>query len=550
MKTPSNLLAEQEPAAPFTRRGLTLLASLAGMVTALIVFASAQILSLMLGGVGEPLLAVGSLLIDLVPREIKTLVIELFSTGDKVFLFVTLTIALLALSVIVGVLQLRKPPLGVLVLSGIGGVALVAAVTRAGATPGNAVPITGGIVVGIFFLRALIGRLKAWRDAREPATPERPGSRLGSGGMRSRNAGQPPASVERRRFLVLALAAGLSAAAVGTGARMMSAASNAVTAVRKTIRLPSAEVAAPELAATSTLDVAGISPFVTPTAGFYRIDTALQVPAVDPTTWKLRITGLVEEELEIGFDELLALPLEEHYVTLACVSNEVGGNLIGNALWRGYPIRQLLARARPKAGADMVLSRSIDGFTASTPLSILTDVDTAALLAVGMNGALLPLDHGFPVRMVVPGLFGYVSATKWVVELKVTTFAADMGYWTSRGWSAKGPVKLSSRIDTPFDGSNHKEGTLAIAGVAWAQHTGISRVEVRVDDGAWQEATLASPVTPDAWLQWSYEWPASSGTHRILVRATDTTGRVQTAVEAPVAPDGSTGLHGISIRVQ
>ncbi|MBC7519163.1 MAG: molybdopterin-dependent oxidoreductase [Microbacteriaceae bacterium] len=525
-----------------TRRALTLWSSLVGVVTALVTLATAQVLSAALGGVGDPLLAVGSLLVDLAPPELKTLVIDLFSTGDKLFLFLSIAVVLLALSVIVGVLQLRKPPLGLLVLVGVGAVALLAVVTRAGVTPLSPLPILGGLATGILLLRVLIGRLSAWRDARQPIGLQAPGTR---------NWAEPqhPASIERRRFLVLALVAGISAAVVGSAARTMSAASSAVTAVRKAILLPAAVAPAPELAVTSTLDVAGISPFVTPTADFYRIDTALQVPAVDPTTWKLRITGMVEQEIEIGFDELLALPLEEHYVTLACVSNEVGGNLIGNALWRGYPIRELLARARPTAGADMVLSTSIDGFTASTPLSILTDADTAALLAVGMNGALLPLDHGFPVRMVVPGLFGYVSATKWVVELKVTTFAKDMGYWTSRGWSAKGPVKLSSRIDTPLDGSTQKAGRLAIAGVAWAQHTGISRVEVRVDDGAWQEATLANRVTPDAWLQWSYDWAATSGMHRVTVRAVDSNGRTQTAAEAPPAPDGSTGVHGISVRV-
>lgn len=541
MHNPPNQLAGQRGTVAFTRRALTLWASLVGVVTALVTLAAAQLLSTALGGAGDPVLSVGSLLVDLAPRELKTLVIELFSTGDKAFLFATIAVVLLALSAIVGVLQLRRAPLGMVILPGIGAVALIAAVTRAGATPLSPLPIIAGMIAGIAILRTLTQRLVNWRDARDQLNPFASGTRTSEQ--------QYPASAERRRFLVLMLVAGVPATVVGTASRTVTAASNAVSAVRKAIRLPRAVTAAPELAAAATLDVAGISPFITPTADFYRIDTALQVPAVDPTTWKLRITGMVEQEIEISFDELLALPLEEHYVTLACVSNEVGGNLIGNALWRGYPIRQLLARARPKAGADMVLSRSIDGFTASTPLSILTDVDTAALLAVGMNGAPLPLDHGFPVRMVVPGLYGYVSATKWVVELKVTTFAADMGYWTSRGWSAKGPVKLSSRVDTPIGGSTQKAGRVAVAGVAWAQHTGIARVEVRVDDGAWQETTLASAVTPDAWLQWSYDWAAASGAYRIAVRATDSHGRVQTAVEAPVAPDGSTGLHEITMQV-
>src|SRR5690606_38451006 len=212
------------------------------------------------------------------------------------------------------------------------------------------------------------------------------------------------------------------------------------------IALPAPAVAAEAVAAGAELVVAGLSPYITPNADFYRIDTALQVPSVDPDTWTLKITGMVENEVELDFADLLAKPLVEHMATLACVSNDVGGDLIGNALWLGYPVRDLLARARPQADADMVLSSSVDGWTAGTPLEILTDPERESLLAVGMNGEPLPEQHGFPARLVVPGLYGYVSATKWVTELKVTRFADDEGYWTPRGWSALGPVKLQSRI--------------------------------------------------------------------------------------------------------
>ena len=253
--------------------------------------------------------------------------------------------------------------------------------------------------------------------------------------------------------------------------------------------------------------------------------------------------------MEITFADLLALPLQERYITLACVSQDIGGGLIGNALWLGYPIRDLLARAVPTAGADMVLSTSVDGFTASTPLTVLQDPGTDALLAVGMNGAPLPLDHGFPVRMVVPGLYGYVSATKWVTELKVTTFADDLAYWSTRGWTERGPIKLSSRIDTPRRGFEVQPGTVPIAGIAWAQHTGIRAVDVQIDDGPWQPAELAAPVSTDTWIQWVYQWEATSGTHRVTARATDADGLVQTAEIRPPAPDGATGLHSISVRV-
>jgi DMSO/TMAO reductase YedYZ molybdopterin-dependent catalytic subunit len=240
--------------------------------------------------------------------------------------------------------------------------------------------------------------------------------------------------------------------------------------------------------------------------------------------------------------------LVEHMTTLTCVSNEVGGDLIGNALWLGYPIRDLLARAKPTAGADMVLSTSKDGFTAGTPLAALTDRNRQALLAVGMNGEPLPLQHGFPVRMVVPGLYGYVSATKWVTQLKVTTFAADQGYWTPLGWSAKGPIKLASRIDVPR--GTVDPGQVMVAGVAWAQHTGIAKVEVRVDDGSWQPAELAEVTSTDTWRQWRYPWSATSGSHTLTVRATDQDGNLQVAAEAPPAPDGSTGYHQITAKVR
>jgi DMSO/TMAO reductase YedYZ molybdopterin-dependent catalytic subunit len=391
-----------------------------------------------------------------------------------------------------------------------------------------------GVVAGVLVLRALLRRLEAWARVAPP--------RLA--------VGVPAAGrVERRAFLTMLVATGVASVVVGAGARAMSAATAAVNTVRTALKLPAAASPGPVVGSGATLDVPGISPFVTPNADFYRIDTALQVPSVDSSTWKLKITGMVEQEVEIGFDELLALPLQESLITLTCVSNEVGGDLIGNALWLGYPIRELLARAKPTSGADMVLSTSQDGFTASTPLSVLQDTGTDALLAVGMNGEPLPLEHGFPVRMVVPGLYGYVSATKWVTELKVTTFEKDQGYWTSRGWTARGPIKLSSRIDTPRSGTSVDAGTVAIAGVAWAQHTGISAVEVRVDGGSWQAAALAGTVSVDAWLQWSYAWQATAGSHTIEVRATDTTGAVQISAEAPPDPDGSTGLHSVTVSV-
>nr|BFF08743.1 hypothetical protein GCM10025699_00460 [Microbacterium flavescens] len=258
---------------------------------------------------------------------------------------------------------------------------------------------------------------------------------------------------------------------------------------------------------------------------------------------------MVGERVELSFDDLVGMGLDEYSITLTCVSNEVGGDLLGTAKWLGVPVRDVLALAGPQAGADMVLSRSIDGFTASTPLEALTDAGRDAILAVAMNGEPLPLEHGFPVRMVVPGLYGYVSATKWLTELKVTTFAADEAYWTPRGYSAQAPIKFSSRLDTPRTGEPVAAGAVVLAGVAWAQTVGIERVEVKVDDGDWQRATLSSAVNDDTWVQWFLEWDAAEGDHDITVRAVDRAGELQVEERAPIAPDGSSGWQRTLVRV-
>jgi hypothetical protein len=272
----------------------------------------------------------------------------------------------------------------------------------------------------------------------------------------------------------------------------------------------------------------------------------LSLPGLEPGQWQLRVHGLVEREVVIDYPTLLASDLVEAYVTLTCVSNGIGAGLAGNARWLGMPIRDLLAQAGPLPEADMVLSRSSDGWTASTPLSVLTD-DRDALLAVGMNGQPLPLEHGFPVRMVVPGLYGYVSATKWVVDLEVTRFDRAVAYWTSRGWAERAPVKTASRIDVPADRASVAAGPVVVAGVAWAQHRGITGVQLQIDELPWQSATLAETVGPDSWRQWSFDWVAEPGEHRLRVRAVDETGEPQTGDVSPPAPDGATGWHTIEV---
>jgi DMSO/TMAO reductase YedYZ molybdopterin-dependent catalytic subunit len=356
--------------------------------------------------------------------------------------------------------------------------------------------------------------------------------------------GRPPA---RRQFLV---AAGVSAAAAAigeVGGRSLATRKN-VSIAQQSLRFPRATEPAAPLPPGVNLPVPGISPFITPNGQFYRVDTALLVPQVDPTNWTLRIHGMVAREVTITFDQLLHRPLIEDYLTLCCVSNPVDGPYVGNAKWLGASLAALLREARPKSGADQLLATSVDGFTSGSPLSVVLD-GRDALVAVAMNGAALPTAHGFPARLVVPGLYGYVSACKWVVDLEVTTFAASQGYWVPRGWSQMGPIKTESRIDVPTNGTSVKAGKVAVAGVAWAQHKGIEAVEARVDHGPWNEATLAAVPGIDTWRQWVWEWDATPGTHLIEARATDKTGYTQTSLVEDVAPNGASGYPSTQVSV-
>jgi DMSO/TMAO reductase YedYZ molybdopterin-dependent catalytic subunit len=294
----------------------------------------------------------------------------------------------------------------------------------------------------------------------------------------------------------------------------------------------------------ASLDVEGIEPWRTPNADFYIIHTALAPPTISPPDWKLRIHGMVDRELTLDYQDLVDRRLTEAWVTLCCVSNRVGGDLIGNAWWSGVLTRELLAEAGVDPKADAVLQTSRDGWTCGTPLAALTD-DRNAMLAVAMNGKPLPVEHGFPVRTVVPGLYGYVSATKWLVELEVTRFDRIEAFWTQRGWSEKGPVKTQSRIDVPANGASVPAGPLRIGGSAWAQHTGIEKVEYQLDGAAWEEAELGRVPGVDTWVQWAASVDVEPGEHRVVVRATDRSGYTQTPVETDVVPDGATGWHSI-----
>jgi DMSO/TMAO reductase YedYZ molybdopterin-dependent catalytic subunit len=322
-----------------------------------------------------------------------------------------------------------------------------------------------------------------------------------------------------------------------------------VTQARESLKLPAPARAAQPVPAGVQSKAPGVTPWLTPNKDFYRIDTALSVPEINARDWELRVHGLVEREVRLTFQDLLDAELIESHVSLTCVSNPVGGNLAGNAKWLGLPIREVLRMAGPKDGADMVLSTSIDGFSASTPLEVLQD-DRDAMLAIGMNGEALPLEHGYPVRMVVPGLYGFVSATKWVVELEVTRFADSKAYWTQRGWSEHGPIKTMARIEVPKSFAQVPAGRVAIGGTAWAQTRGITKVEVQVDDGPWTEATLSDEASLITWRQWSFDWEATPGPHYLKARATDGTGEVQTGKRADPVPDGASGWQSVMVTVQ
>ncbi|MFC0681004.1 molybdopterin-dependent oxidoreductase [Lysobacter korlensis] len=506
----------------------TLAAAATGVLAAGAAVSVALASAIPLGEPANPITSVGSLVIDLAPPAIKDTVIALFGTGDKPFLIAVLLVLLTGAAAVAGVLELMRRGTGMLLLAGVAAVAAGAVATRSGSSPTDLLPTILGAIAGAFVLRTGARRLRDWRSAAP---------------------GTSAAAVDRRKFLQLLGVAAAGAAILSVGSAAVRQLSNGIEAIRTTLGLPRPADPSPPIPDGADLDVPGITPYVTPNESFYRIDTALLVPNVDPADWTLRINGMVEREIELTFDELLAKPLVERALTLTCVSNVVGGDLVGNAVWLGYPVRELLAEAVPLAGADMVLSRSVDGFTAGTPLEALQDPDRLSLIAIGMNGEPLPLEHGFPVRMVVSGLYGYVSATKWLTELTVTRFADAEGYWTPRGWSARGPIKLASRIDTPRPGGT-VPSPVVIAGVAWAQNTGIEKVEVRVDDGPWQTATLAGTVSADTWRQWSLEWDAQPGEHTLTVRATDADGTVQTSLEAPPAPDGASGHHSVTVQVR
>jgi DMSO/TMAO reductase YedYZ molybdopterin-dependent catalytic subunit len=514
-----------------TARATRWWARLAGGVAGLAGLGIASLAAWVVAPAGLPVPAVGELIIKLLPASLVNFGKEALGLADKPVLLAIIVVAVLILCSLAGELELRRRYAGAAVFAVVAALGLIGIAAQPDATITAYVPMIVGLLLGYLLLSTLIGKLRRWRSATTATTDA------------------DAQSAARRNFLGWTIFVGAGSAIAAITGQLLGNAATAVDSARERLKLPAPTTTPPSPPPGADLHIGGLAPYVTPNEDFYRIDTALQVPTVDPSEWSLRITGMVQNPFQINYAELTAKPLVEHMTTLTCVSNSVGGDLAGNAFWLGYPIRELLAQAKPLPGADMVLSKSHDGWTASTPLSALTDLHREALLAIGMNGRPLPLEHGFPVRMVVPGLYGYVSATKWVTSLRITTYAKEQAYWTPLGWSAKGPIKLASRIDVPRK-STVNAGTVVVAGVAWAQHTGISAVEVQIDQNEWRPAELAQTVGPDTWRQWRFEWPATPGNHTLTVRATDANGQLQTAEVAPPMPDGATGYHSIHVKVR
>ncbi|MGW5386644.1 molybdopterin-dependent oxidoreductase [Nocardia sp. NPDC003963] len=507
-------------------------AGLSGLLAAAVVLGVGELAAALIAPEASPFVATGATVVDHTPEGLREFAIQRFGTHDKLVLFLTMGAVMVVLAVAAGLLE-RRRRYGSALLAGLAIIVCIAVLQRPNASAAFAVPILLGAVAGICTLRILITRAP-----RPAATVESAGEAAGDG-----------TDTSRRRFLGWAAGAVVLAAGSAAAGRWAGERARAVTADLRRFVVPRPQVAAAPIPPGTDPPVPGLTGFLTPNDTFYRIDTALRVPALTSADWRLRIHGMVEREIEFTMDDLLRRPAVEKVITLTCVSNEVGGDLVGNARWIGYPLADLLAAAGVRPDADMVLSTSADGFTAGTPVAALTD-GRDALLAVGMNGEPLPVEHGYPARMVVPGLYGYVSATKWVVDLEVTRFDRAQAYWTRRGWSAFGPIKTASRIDVPAAFGSVAAGPVTVAGVAWAQHRGVAAVEVQVDDGPWQPAEPAPEYSLDTWRQWTWRWDARPGTHTLRVRATDGTGRTQTEERADPVPDGATGWHSRTVTVR
>ncbi|WP_425437488.1 molybdopterin-dependent oxidoreductase [Mycobacterium szulgai] len=503
---------------------------IAGVAAAFVSLGVAQLVGIPFGARADARTAIGAALVDLTPGPIKEWAIQTLGSVDKLFLAVAVLVGILTIAAIAGSLETRRRPIGSAVITAAGVLGCVAVLSRQGATAVDLIPTVVGTACGVAVLRLLIRRF--WAGPHDPQDSDEPEDKADTG---------------RRRLVVFGLLGfGLVSGVVGA---VITRAVHSVAGDRNNFTLPRPRSPAPPIPADVQPNGVALPSFITPSADFYRVDTALSVPQLSQHDWRLRIHGMVDREVTYSFEDLAHFEVVETVTTLTCVSNPVGGDLISTGVWTGYRVAELLAAAHVHTDADMVLSTSIDGFTAGTPVDALTD-GRNALLAVGLNGQPLPIEHGYPARLVVPGLYGYVSATKWVVDLQLTRFDRAKAYWTRQGWAAQAPIKTESRIDVPRGGQRVPLGPAMFGGVAWAQNRGVRAVEVRIGDHEWQPAELGASYSNETWRLWRFPWQADSpGKHTISVRATDNTGAVQTSERRSPDPDGATGWHTVNFTV-
>jgi DMSO/TMAO reductase YedYZ molybdopterin-dependent catalytic subunit len=533
---------------------------LTGLLAGAVAVGVGQLVAGVVAPASSPVVAVGEASIDSTPPLVKNFAINSFGSNDKTVLVTGILVVLALFAALIGKWAVRRLRNGMFGLAAFTVIGLAASLTRPTASPSwAAATLVGGAAAALTLWRLV---LRVPGPVSQPGTPL-PGTPQQGTPAPGSPPGTPPASQreyqpsppvrpatpapERRSFLVAGGVAAGTAAVTYLGGRLLGE-SSAVTQAQKNLRVPAPAHPAPPLPAGSDLHIPGLSSFITPNSSFYRVDTAIVLPEIAPTTWQLRIHGMVAREITLTFDDLIRRPLTAEYITLTCVSNPVAGPYVGNALWLGASLASLLRQAGVRSGADQLLCTSQDGFTSGTPLQTVLD-GRDAMLAVAMNGTALPVEHGFPVRMVVPGLYGYVSACKWITDIEVTTYQANVAYWAQRGWFAQAPIKTESRIDVPTGNNPLKPGRTSVAGVAWAQHKGVDAVEVRVDKGPWQQAKLAAVPDIDCWRQWVWDWDATPGVHVIEARATDATGYTQTALQAPPEPNGASGYPSLSVNV-
>lgn len=507
--------------------------ALAGLLATAAGVSVATGLAAVLQGVPSPIESVGNQAIDQAPPFLKEFAVKNFGTNDKPILIAGVVVTLALIAAIAGVVGRTRPKLSFVVIGLVGLVAVGAAAIDRTATASRALTMIPSLLALVVTLGVLVLFLNAVRFA-PLSNSKREGDEL-------------PAGFNRRRFLQAAL--GTSALIVVGGAVGKLFGNAAAAASRAGIRIRRPADQAGPIPAGTEVGLAGIKPYITQNRDFYRVDTALRIPDVPAEGWSLRVHGMVDKEIKLSFRDLMNMALVERRITLTCVSNEIGGPYVGNATWIGVPIKDILKMAGVKSGADAIKTTSADGWTCGTPLGAVTDKRNA-LIAIGMNGEPLPLAHGFPARMVVPGHYGFVSATKWLVDLEVTRFADFKAYWTTRDYTAEAPIKMSSRIDVPRSFAEMKKDSVVIGGTAWAQAIGIKRVEVSIDSGPWSDAKLGTEDGIETWRQWSWKWDAATvGRHNVTVRATDANGYTQTSALARIRPNGTTGWHTIQFTV-